>query len=258
MSSNSPFSNSIAKRINRSFGKAIHKYNMISNGDRIAVGVSGGCDSLTLLWFLIHRLPVIPIQYEILCIHIDPGFDDGFAPLLKEYAQDLGVTLCIDYTDFGIIAHGPENRENPCFLCARLRRKRIFEIAEQHGCNKIALGHNKDDLIETLFINMFYSGEISSMMPLQSLFQGKLTVIRPLAYTESDNIRRFVKSFKLPEFINPCPSSILSRRTEIRDMLSKMYRNNNKIKGNLFRAMHNVKPEYLLPSLGKKNERCSK
>ncbi|KPA18492.1 potassium-transporting ATPase subunit A [Candidatus Magnetomorum sp. HK-1] len=248
MSSRSPFSNSIAKRINRNIGKAIHKYDMISNGDKIAVGVSGGCDSLTLLWFLIHRLPRIPIQYDLICIHIDPGFENGFAPLLEIYAQELGVSLCIDYTDFGIIAHGPENRENPCFLCARLRRKRIFEIAEQHGCNKVALGHNKDDLIETLFINMLYAGEISSMMPLQSLFQGKLTVIRPLAYTDSDIIRHFVKSFQLPEFINPCPSSVLSHRSEIRDMLSNLYRKNKKIKGNLFRAMHNVKPEYLLPS----------
>ncbi|MBF0450599.1 MAG: tRNA 2-thiocytidine(32) synthetase TtcA [Candidatus Magnetomorum sp.] len=251
MSSRSPFSSSVARKINRSIGKAIHQYHMISDGDKIAVGISGGCDSLTLLWFLIHRLPRIPVQYELVCIHIDPGFDNGFSPLLKKYAHELGISLHVEYTDYGILAHGPENRENPCFLCARLRRKRIFEIAEQHGCNKIAFGHNKDDLIETLMINMLYAGEISSMLPSQPFFQGKLTVIRPLAYTDSDLIRLFVQSFQLPVCINPCPSSKTSHRSEVRDMLTHLYQKNRKIKGNLFRAIHNVKTEYLLPASGK-------
>jgi tRNA 2-thiocytidine biosynthesis protein TtcA len=251
MPSHSYFSSSVAKKINRCVGKAIHNYHMISDGDRIAVGISGGYDSLTLLWFLIHRLAHIPIQYRLICIHIDPGFENSFAPLLQQLIQEWGFTLHIDYTNYGIIAHSSENRENPCFLCARLRRKRIFEIADQYGCNKIAFGHNKDDLIETLMINMFYAGEISCMMPFQPFFEGKLTVIRPLAYTDAGLIRRFVKSIQFPEFMNPCPSSRASHRSEIREMLNNLYKTNKKIKGNLFRAMHNVKPEYLLPASGK-------
>jgi len=249
--SSSPFSLSVVKKINRSFGKAIHNYNMISDGDRIAVGISGGCDSMTLLWFLIHRLAKIPVKYELVCIHIDPGFDKSFAPLLKQFIRDWGASLIVDHTNHGLVAHSSENKENPCFLCARLRRKRIFEIADQYNCNKIAFGHNKDDLIETLMINMFYAGEISCMKPFQPFFEGKFTVIRPLAYTDAGLIRRFVKSFQLPEFINPCPSSTVSQRSEIREMLFKLYQKNKKIKGNLFRAMHNVKPEYLLPASGK-------
>ena len=94
----------------------------------------------------------------------------------------------METTDFGVVAHSPENRENPCFLCSRLRRKRLFEIADELNCTKLALGHHKDDIIETLFMNMCYAGEISTMKPSQSFFEGKFTVIRPLAYADEDSI----------------------------------------------------------------------
>jgi len=258
MSSHSPFSNAVARQINRNVGQAIHQFNMISHNDRIAVALSGGYDSLTLLWFLIKRLPRIPIQYELLCIHIDPGFDGSFSKLLQQYVQSLNIKIHIDHTTIGLISHSTENRENPCFLCSRLRRKYIFDIAEQFSCNKVAMGHNKDDLIETLMMNMFYSGEISCMKPMQPFFNDKLTLIRPLAYTDSNLIRRFAKKFQLPQFINPCPSALDSRRSDIREMLAKLYRKNKKIRGNLFRAMHNVRVDYLLPQKDAMNERCSK
>jgi tRNA 2-thiocytidine biosynthesis protein TtcA len=258
MSSHSPFSNAVARNINKTFGQAIHQYNMISHNDKIAVAISGGFDSLTLLWFLKKRLPRIPIQYELLCIHVDPGFENGFATMLHQYVQSLDITIQIKYTDIGRIAHGEANRENPCFLCSKLRRKQIFDIAEKNACNKVALGHNKDDLIETLMINMFYAGEISCMKPMQPFFNGKLTLIRPLAYTDSDIIRKFARQFQLPQFINPCPSAMNSKRSDIRKMLTALYKNNQKIKGNLFRAMHNVRTDYLLPQKDTMNERCSK
>jgi len=252
MSARSPLKSSQAKRINRTIGKAVRTYNMISDGDKIAVGISGGCDSLTLLWFLKHRLNHLPINYELLCIHVDPGFKPDHSDQLKAYAQTLNIPIQVEHTQFGMIAHGSENRENPCFLCARLRRQRIFEIAEACSCNKVALGHNKDDLIETLMINMFYAGEISCMHPRQSLFQGKLTVIRPLAYTDADAIRRFAKINDLPTFMNPCPSASKSKRSDIRDMLTTFYQKNEKVKGNLFRALHNVKSDYLLTAIDNK------
>jgi tRNA 2-thiocytidine biosynthesis protein TtcA len=258
MSSQSPFSNAVARQINRNIGQAIHQYNMISHKDKIAIAISGGYDSLTLLWFLIKRLPRIPIQYELLCIHVDPGFENGFSTLLQKYVHSLDIAIQIAYTDIGHIAHGPENRENPCFLCSKLRRKHIFDIAEQYACNKIALGHNKDDLIETLMMNMIYAGEISCMKPKQSFFNGKLTLIRPLAYTDSDIIRKFARQFQLPQFINPCPSALTSKRSDIREMLTAFYKKNKKIKGNLFHAMHNVRTDYLLPQKDTMNERCSK
>jgi len=258
MSSQSPFSNAVARQINRSIGQAIHQYKMISHNDKIAVAISGGYDSLTLLWFLVKRLPRIPIHYKLLCIYVDPGFDGGFSTLLQQYVQSMDLDIRIVYTDIGHIAHDIENRENPCFICSRLRRKHIFDIAEQFACNKVALGHNKDDLIETLMINMYYAGEISCMKPMQPIFNGKLTLIRPLAYTDSELIRQFVKKFQLPHFINSCPSARNSRRSDIREMLTAFYRKNEKIKGNLFRAMHNVRSDYLLSQKDSMHERCSK
>lgn len=234
------------KTINKLLGKALHQYAMIADGDRIAVGVSGGKDSMTLLWFLNERLSRIPIQYELYPIYIDPGFENGFGDALKAYCRKIGLRLITDNTKNGIVAHSIENRENPCFLCARLRRKRLFEIADELACKKIALGHNKDDLIETLFLNICYAGEISTMVPSQSFFKGKFTIIRPLAFVDEQLTAQFAKDIGLPIFINPCPSAQNSKRKEIKSMLASLYKTNRKIKGNIFRSMSHVKPDYLL------------
>lgn len=219
---------------------------MIVDGDRVAVGVSGGKDSLTLLWTLAERSRRVPINYEIHPVFVDPGFEGGFADPLSETCRDMGFALTVDRTDHGIVAHSPVNRENPCFLCARLRRKRLFEIADSLGCNKIALGHNKDDIIETFFMNICYAGEISTMVPRQAFFQGQLTVIRPLAMVEGKTIRRFAEDRRFPQFTNPCPSAGSTKRSEIRTMLERLYRTNRKIKGNIYRSMSHVKKAYLL------------
>ena len=234
------------KTLNRTVGKTIHQYDMIAHGDRIAVGLSGGKDSLALMWILKERQARIPISYELFAIHIDPGFEGGFSEKLESHAKEMGYSLRTEHTDYGTLAHSARNRENPCFMCSRLRRKRIFEIAGEFGCNKVALGHNKDDLIETLFLNMCYAGEISTMMPSQSFFGGKFILIRPLASTNEDTVRRFAKQQNFPDFVNPCPSAKVSKRQEIKMLLNQLYRTNRKIRGNIFRAMSHVKTDYLL------------
>ncbi|MBF0118584.1 MAG: tRNA 2-thiocytidine(32) synthetase TtcA [Desulfobacterales bacterium] len=234
------------KALNRSVGKAIHSYNMIDDGDRILVAVSGGKDSLSLLWILAERLSRIKVKYELFPVYIDPGFEDGFGNNLKEYCKKIGYNLKVELTDYGILAHSPQNRENPCFLCSRLRRKRLFEIAEELYCNKVALGHHKDDIIETLFLNIFYSGEISTMLPFQSFFKGKFILIRPLSLVDENIIKRFIKEKDFPNFVNPCPSAKNSKRQEIKSILNELYSKNKKVKGNIFRSLSNVKVEYLL------------
>ena len=234
------------KALNRVMSRALHRYQMISDGDRILVGVSGGADSLTLMWMLSERQTRIPINYELFAVFIDPGFEGSFAEPLKSYCEQLGFPLRVEYTDFGVLAHSAVNRENPCFLCSRLRRKRLFEIADELGCNKLALGHNKDDVIETLFINICYAGEISTMSPAQKLFQERFTLIRPLAFADEDWIRHFAKERRFPDFYNPCPTANTSKRREIKLLLKQLYRGNKKVKGNIFRAMSHVRPEYLL------------
>ena len=219
---------------------------MLHDGDRIILGVSGGADSLTMMWMLVERLPRIPINFELFPVYVDPGFEGGFSESLKTYTADIGLPLRVELTNYGILGHSTVNRENPCFLCSRLRRKRLFEIADELGCNKLALGHNKDDIIETFFLNICYAGEISTMVPSQKFFQERFTVIRPLAYADENLIRAFAREQRFPEFVNPCPSAKHSKRQEIKTVLNQLYRSNKKIKGNIFRAMSRVRLGYLL------------
>lgn len=227
-------------------GKAIHTYDMIDAGEKLAVGLSGGKDSLTLCWILQNRLKHIPVDYDLTAIYIDPGFENGFADRLAEHCGAIGVDLIVEHTDHGQIAHSSENRENPCFLCSRLRRKRLFELAESIGARKLALGHHKDDIIETLFLNIFYAGEISTMAPRQEFFKGAMTIIRPLAFLDEDKIRKFSELMQFPVFESTCPSAKQSKRYAVKEMLTELYRTNRKIRGNIFRALHHVKLDYLL------------
>jgi tRNA 2-thiocytidine biosynthesis protein TtcA len=219
---------------------------MIFDKDRIAVGLSGGKDSLTLMWFLNERMRRVPVDYMLFPIYIDPGFEGGYADSLSCHCREMGYNLTVDYTDHGIVAHSSENRENPCFLCAKLRRKRIFEIAHRLGCNKVALAHNKDDLIETLFLNMFYAGQISTMKPAQSFFKGEFLLIRPFCFADEKLIRKFASQQSFPDFTNPCPTAKVSKRKEVKELLYNLYHSNKKIKGNIFRSMQHIKQDYLL------------
>lgn len=219
---------------------------MIDDGDRILVGLSGGKDSFTLLDVLIERLARAPIHYELFPVYLDPGFEGSFAEELHAFCRENDILLRVEKTDFGIRGHSPENRENPCFLCSRLRRKRLFEIADELGCRKVALGHHKDDLIETLFLNICFAGEISTMRPAQPFFKGRFMVIRPLALTDEGKIEKYARERGVPHFVNPCPSAKVSKRQEIKALLQSLYRINRKVKGNIFRAMSHVKSDYLL------------
>ena len=234
------------KKVSRALGRAVHDYGMIAPGDRILVGVSGGMDSLTLLKMLVDLRKKAPLEFRLVPVYVDPGFEPSLAGDLKSFVASHFGPLMVERTDHGIVAHSEENQENPCFLCSRLRRKRLFEIARDQGCNTIALGHNKDDLIETLFINMFFSGTIGTMKPCQSFFDGRLEIIRPLAYVEKRRIVSLSRSLKFPAFKNSCPSDGFTKRSAVRQLLERLYAENPHIKGNIFRAMGRVKMDYLL------------
>lgn len=227
-------------------GKAIHEYNMTEEGDHILVSVSGGKDSMSLLWLLKERLRRLPINYKITAVHVDPGFGGNNAEQMKKYFEGHGFEYRIISGDFGPRAHSPENLENPCFFCSRYRRKYVFELAGELECNKIALGHHKDDIIETLFINMFYGASVSTMLPVQDFFKGALRVIRPLFMTDEHIIKRYARVMEFPIVKTGCPTSGRSKREDVKNMLNALYRTNRKIKGNIFHALQNVKPEYLL------------
>src|SRR4030067_2587309 len=234
----------LEKEIRSLVGKAIHRYGLIQDGDRILVGVSGGKDSLSLLHLLKERLKRVPIRYELFTVHIDLGFDSGRADILRDYFEKEGLTYHIEFTDIGKRANSSENRENPCFLCAWERRKRLFHLAHRFKCNKIALGHHKDDIIETLLLNIFYSAEISTMLPLQTLFKGKITLIRPLALLEEKKIERFAREVGLPFGASGCPVSGKTKRKEVKEIIEALEKKNRRVKGNIFRSLSNVKMDY--------------
>lgn len=230
---------------------AINDYQMILPGDRVVVGLSGGADSFTLLELLNSKKYFVPNDIHLIAVHVDLGFSEASEthfPALREYCEKQNVELILEKSEIGPIAHKEENKVNPCFICSRMRRKRLFELADEYNCSKIALGHHKDDIIETFLINIFFGRETSTMLPKQEFFGGKFHIIRPLAYLEEPMIKKYTRLKEFPVFPNYCTTGENSKRTYVKNLLSKMEHDYRGIKKNIYRAMKHVKPEYLLPS----------
>jgi tRNA 2-thiocytidine biosynthesis protein TtcA len=230
--------------------QAILKHKMLGEGDRVLVGVSGGADSLTLLKLLTGPLLFVPKPDFVLAVYVDMGFEatDGNHPrLLEGYFKQEGYNYRIEKTNIGPLAHSDYNRKaSPCFLCSRLRRKRLFELARNFRCNKLALAHNKDDVIETFLLNIFFAREISTMIPFQTYFKGEFNLIRPLAYVEESLLKRFAREAQLPILENPCPTAKNTKRKYIKDLIKKLDEDHRGMKENIFKAMKHVKLDYLL------------
>ncbi|MBN1546216.1 MAG: tRNA 2-thiocytidine(32) synthetase TtcA [Syntrophaceae bacterium] len=226
--------------------KAMVDYGMVNEGDRVLVGVSGGADSMVLLDLLNTPMLFVP-SFTLAAVHIDMGFDPAYQcyDALKIHFEDGGYDHAIEKSGIGLLSHSDYNRKNPCFLCSRLRRKRIFEIAAEKSCNKVALAHHRDDIIETLLINLFYGREISTMMPVQSIFGGKMHIIRPLSFIREGLIKKYAAERGLPVYKNPCPSSNDSKRANVKNLLNEMEKDNRKVRDNILRAMTHVKTDYL-------------
>jgi tRNA 2-thiocytidine biosynthesis protein TtcA len=230
--------------------QAILKHGMLGEGDRVLVGVSGGADSLTLLKLLTGPLLFVPKPEFIVAVYVDMGFEglNGDQPeQLEKYFQEEGYTYHIERTNIGPLAHSDYNRKaSPCFLCSRLRRKRLFELARDYRCNKLALAHNKDDVIETFLLNIFFGRQISTMIPYQTYFNGEFNLIRPLAYIEESLLKRFAREAELPILENPCPTAKNTKRKYIKDLIKKLDEDHRGLKENIFKAMKHVKPDYLI------------
>jgi len=225
---------------------AIMDYAMIEEGDRVLVGVSGGADSLALLDLLNASMVFVP-RFSVLAVNIDMGFDPSYSDydLLETYLKENHYTYVMEKTDIGPLSHSDYNRKNPCYLCSRLRRKRIFQIADENKCNKIALAHHKDDIIETLLINLFYGREMCTMMPKQEIFQGSMHIIRPLAYIAEKLIKKYVKEREFPVIENRCATSKTSKRVYIKKLLQELEKDNKNIRENIYKALRHVKVDYL-------------
>jgi tRNA 2-thiocytidine biosynthesis protein TtcA len=230
--------------------EGILRHEMLSPGDRVLVGVSGGADSLTLLKIMAGPLIFVPKPEFILAVYVDMGFEgeNGNAvDRLEAHFREHGYDYLIKKTKIGPLSHSGFNRKaSPCFLCSRLRRRELFEIAREQRCNRVALAHNKDDVIETFLLNIFFAREVSTMLPCQSYFNGEFHLIRPLAYIEDSLLKRFAREENLPVVKNPCPTAGTTKRQYIKDLIRKLDGDHRGVKENIFKAMKHVKPDYLL------------
>lgn len=222
----------------KSAGKAMHQTAMISSGARIGVAVSGGVDSWVLLEVLRRRQRIVPFPFEIMALHLNPGFDTANHAQLMPYLQRYGISGHIEITDFGPRGHSTENHKNsPCFYCALLRRTRLFQLCDHYHLTHLAFGHNADDLVTTFFMNMLQNGRVEGLKMKDAFFHGALMVIRPLLLVDKANIIRAAHQWHLPVWENPCPSSGHSRRTYYENQVRELYGQEKLLKKNLFHAL---------------------
>lgn len=225
------------KRILGQVRKAIQDFDMIQEGDRIALGVSGGKDSLTLLLALNKLKTFYPVSFDIHAVTLTMGmFETDLSPVAK-LCREIGVNYTIEETLIGRIVFEERQEKNPCSLCANLRRGALNNTAVKLGCNKVALAHNRDDVIETLLLSTFYEGRIHTFSPVTFLKRKGIRVIRPLIYVEEKNIRAFVKDRGLVIIHNPCQANGRTKRQYIKELLHTMSKDHKRIKSTIFGAI---------------------
>ena len=242
--------NKLQKRLRREVGQAIAEYNMIEDGDKIMVCLSGGKDSYTLLDILINLKTYAPVKFDIVAVNLDqkqPGFPEHILP---EYLKELGVDYRIVEEDtYSIVQDKVPEGKTTCALCSRLRRGILYRTATELGANKIALGHHRDDILETLFLNMFYAGKMKSMPPKLVSDDGKHTVIRPLAFCKEKDIIKFADYKEFPIIpCNLCGSQENLQRQAIKAMLTEWDKRFPGRIESMFRALRNVAPSHLADS----------
>jgi tRNA(Ile)-lysidine synthase TilS/MesJ len=219
--------------------KAIQEYSLIENGDKIAVGVSGGKDSLVLLRGLHLLRRFIGIDYQLFAITADMRFDKkaGDFTAISEFCTEMGIPYTVVPTDIAEVVFEIRKETNPCSLCAKMRRGVLHETAKSLSCNKIALGHNFDDAVETFMMNLFTEGRIGCFAPKAYLSRRDLTLIRPLVLTPENLIRQTANRLKLPVVKSPCPEDGHTSRETMKNFLAERERNDKGFKERIFNAM---------------------
>ena len=224
--------------------KAIEDYKMIEENDKIAICLSGGKDSITMLHAFKALQRFYPKKFDIIAISITPGFEFFDTSLLQEMCDKLEIPLFIENSHAQEIVFDIRKEKNPCSLCANLRRGVINSIAVREGCNKIALGHNEDDVLETFLLNLFYTGSIGTFSPVSYMDRTGITLIRPLIYTPEKETRRFVKKNNLKVMPKVCPMDGTSKREDMKQMIFSLQKEIPMIRANLFGAIKRNLPDW--------------
>ena len=234
------------QKILSNFRKAIEEYKMIDEGDKIGICLSGGKDSITMLYAFKALQRFYPKHFDIVAISINPGFEFFDTQFLQKICDDLDIPLFIDDSHAKEIVFDIRKEKNPCSLCANLRRGIINSIAIKEGCNKIALGHNQDDVLETFLLNLLYTGSISTFAPKSYMDRTKITLIRPLIYTPEKDIKRFIKKNNISVMPKVCPMDGKSKREDMKQLIYTLSKSIPMVRANLFGAIQRNLPDWKL------------
>lgn len=219
--------------------RALEQYNMIEENDKIAIGVSGGKDSLTLLYALSGLKRFYPKKFELAAISVDLGFGIQDFTQIKNLCDELSIPLYIVPTEINQIVFVERKESNPCSLCAKMRKGALNEKAKELGYNKIAYAHHKDDIIETMMLSLIYEGRFHTFAPLTYLDRTELYVIRPLMFVSESEIIGFKNKMNLPVAKNPCPADGYTKREYVKHLLSQLNAENPGVKERMFSAIVN-------------------
>ena len=217
--------------------RAVDDYVMIEEGDRIAIGISGGKDSLTLLVTMAELRRFYPKKFDIVAITVDMGFDGSDWSEITELCRRINVEYRVVKTEIAKIIFEVRKEPNPCSLCAKMRRGSLHAEAQAAGCNKVALGHHYDDAIETFIMNLFFEGRLGCFSPVSYLSNRKITLIRPMLYATEKDVLYFVRKRPLPVVKSLCPEDKMTERENIKNLLTQLEATNKGIKHRIFHAM---------------------
>ena len=217
--------------------RAIDDYQMIQDGDKIAVGISGGKDSLTLLYALAGLRRFYPNHFDIEAVAVDLGFEGMDLSPIQSLCDDLNVNFTIEKTDIAEVVFKARKESNPCSLCAKMRKGAFNEVVQNLGCNKLAYAHHKDDVIETMLMSMIFEGHFYTFSPVTYLDRMNLTLIRPMIYVEECDIKGFMKAYKLPVQKNPCPADGYTKREYAKNLVKQLEKENAGAKARLFHSI---------------------
>lgn len=219
--------------------RAVDDYGMIEENDRIAVGISGGKDSLTLLYALHGLRRFYPKHFDILAVTVDLGFQNLDLDRVKALCRELDVEYTIVETDIAKVVFEERREENPCSLCAKMRKGALNQAIKAAGCRKVAYAHHKDDVVETMLMSLIFEGRLHTFAPVTYLDRMQLTVIRPLMYMKEADVIGFVHKYEVPVVKSPCPADGHTKREYVKNLLRQINLENPGVKERMFTAIQN-------------------
>ena len=236
------------KRLLSFVRRAVDDYNMIEDGDRIAVGVSGGKDSLALLEVLAQMRVFYPKKYEVFAVTVDMGFEGSDYSEVEEFCRRIKVKYKKVDTEIAKIIFDDRKETNPCSLCAKMRKGALNDAVKAAGCNKVAYAHHKDDVVETMLMSLIFEGRFHTFSPVTYLDRMDLTVIRPLMYMNESDVIGFINKYEVPVVKSPCPADGYTKREYTKQLLRQLNLENPGVKERMFTAIQNGNmkgwPEY--------------